>query len=366
MNFFKRLFGKSDRQAEPDYYGETDSASGHTEALEKTVFPDQDPLPAKAPERVENAVESSPVRVNSPELFSEELYDSLNRYYSAPELQIDLDLKDGEGTRLAAHEAFNGTFGEWQNIQSAWDRRSVLFALWDQTEFNKLRKWQIVERFVKDRAAMDAVQFQKENISADDFQDIRLIIALSRLYSVLDSPPTAMRYAKGAYELRPDLDIAKVEYANVLHLSGSAEDKELAHSLMNEVIEKKIAAADSGREVPLLNYFMFAPGYIDSPVFAASFLWAGNSDAEAWNRLAEEYYWSPEFRYEHAVFLSKNGEPFKAMAKLKVLADEFPWYKKGVLAAMDAIQRLRTQSNDQTVMGPELARMLQYQAMWNS
>jgi hypothetical protein len=364
MNFFKRLFGKSDKQQDTYGYEEQAPITEGPEMLEKTVFPDADPEPEEQAEIPAPAALPDPRTVNTTERFKTELYESLNRYYSAPELRVELNLKDAAGNSYAEHEAFNSTFEEWQGIRSGWDRRSVLYSLWDQSEFDKLQKWQVVERFVKDRSALDAVEYQKAHISNDDFQDIRVILALSKLYRVLDSPPTALRYAKGAYELRPDLDIVKVEYANVLHLSDTHEDRELAHRLINEVLTEKIAAAGTEAEIPLLNFFLFAPGYIDSSVFAVNFLQAGHCNAETWATVAEEYYWCPVFRYEHAVNLSQGGETLKALAKLNALADEFPWYKTGVTAAMSAIEQLREQSGQADFMDTEMTRMQQYQSMW--
>jgi hypothetical protein len=359
MNFFKRLFGKSDKEQERDYYEESVPVRENAEALEKTVFPDADP----APELVSAA--ATPINGNTPERFKAELYDSLNRYYSTPELRIELNLTDAAGKVYAEHEAFEATFTEWQGIQSVWDRRSVLFEHWDRTEFAKLQQWQALERFIKDRSALDAVAYQNEHLASEDFGDIRLVVALSKLYRVLDSPPMAMRYAKAAYELRPDLDLVRVEYANVLYLTGDADNRARAQEFIDDVIETKIAAS-AATQIPVLNYFMFAPDWIDSSVFAVIMLKAGNADAQAWERLAEEYYWCPVFRLEHAVYLSGAGEGLRSLAKLNSLADEFPWFRAGVVATVDAIGQVRRQAGNPDMMTTEMSRLEQYQLMWES
>ncbi len=345
MSIFKKLFGKTEKK--------------QTEKSQSTG------LPKEAQEEFLRMMKQMSSTSNTPEQFKIELYDSLNRYYSNPELRIKLNLTDKDGKVDKEHEAFGGTFIEWQQIKSIWDRRSVLFDFWDDTEFKKLQKWQIIERFTKDRYALKAIEFQKTDITIDDLQDIRLIISLSKMYRVMDSFEHALKYSKGAYELRPDLDIVTIEYANVLHLSNSEQDKELSHKIITEVIAKKVKETEE-KKVALLNYFMFSPDYIDSSVFAVSFLHQGNCDIETWEKLAEEYYWCPVFRYEHSTFLSKKGEPIRAMAKLSSLANEFPWYKTGVLANIDVINQMREQRNDQNFMAREMNQMEEYKKMWKN
>ncbi|TDW51919.1 hypothetical protein EV144_101597 [Flavobacterium sp. 270] len=316
-------------------------------------------------ENQQKAVNESSNLGNTPELFKKELYNSLDRYYSTPDSKISLNLTDKDGTVYKEHEAFEGTFENWKGIRSAWDRRSVLFEHWDTSLFNQLEKWQVIERFVKDRYGLKADEFKKNNIGTEDLRDIRLIVALSKLYRVLLSHQEALYYAEIAYELRPDLDIVKVEYATVLHLSSDEGDKEKSHTLMNEVIENKIKK-ETGTEVALLNYFFFSKDYIDSSIFTIMYLNAGNCDLETWDRLAEEYYWCPNFRYEHSVYLNNKGETLKAAAKLNSLADEFPWYKTAVLANISTIEQLRALSNNPDFMEKELIRMKQYTSMWTN
>ena len=345
MSIFKKLFGKTEKKKT-----ETSQGTGLSKEAQEELL------------RMTKQMSNSS---NTPEQFKIELYDSLNRYYASPELDIELDLVDKKGNKLEEHIGLNYTFSQWKEIQSIWDRRSLLFEQFDETEFAKLEKWQIIERFVKDRYGLKAIEFLKSNISKDDFQDIRLVIALSKLYRVMDAVENALHYAKGAYELRPDLEIVKVEYATVLHLSDSEDDKELSHKLLNEVLENKIKASED-KDIALLNYFMFSPDYIDSSVFALSFLSQGDCDIETWEKLAEEYYWCPVFRYEHSVFLNSKGETLRAMAKLNSLANEFPWYKAAVLANIDTINQMREQSNDKNFMSNEMKQMESYKSMWKN
>ena len=355
MSIFKRLFGR-DKSIEQN---KSIKNNDNFEELSSLPQKDQDLFL----DMMNKISADSVIETNTPELFKSEIYDSLNRYYSSPELTIKLNLTDKHGNSLKEHEAFDFTFGEWKKINSIWDRRAVLFEHWDETEFKNLQKWQILERFIKDRYALKAIDFQKSDVTENDFQDIRLIVALSKLYRALDSIPQAEHYAKGAYKLRPDLDIVKVEYANVLHLSVLQEEKDLSHKLIDEIIENKIKKSNE-KEISLLNFFVFSEDYIDSSIYAANFLNVGECDSEAWDKLAEEYYWCPIFRFEHSKFLSKNGDSLKALAKLDSLANEFPWFKSGVLANIDAIKQLRVQRNEPNLMNEEMSNMERFKAMW--
>lgn len=365
MSIFRRLFGKAENiekeinssKIEKNIDEPEEKAMNKLKSLPKK---DQD-LFLEMMNKLSGSNEISP---NTPELFKTELYDSLNRYYASPEFRIELNLKDDKGNLLEEHKAFDFTFNEWKKVRSIWDRRAILFEQWDETEFIKLQKWQIIERFVKDRYALKAIDFHKTNINKDDFQDIRLIVAISKLNRVLNRIPQALHYSKSAYEFKPDLDFVKTEYANSLHLSDSQEEKELSHKLINEVIENRVKNDANNKEIPLLNYFIFSIDYIDSSIFAVNFLKAGSCDEETWEKLAEEYYWCPIFRYEHSVFLSQNGENLRALAKLDSLANEFPWYKSGVLAYIDAINQLRIQNKNNLFMSEEMNKMEQYKSMW--
>lgn len=357
MSLFKRLFGKEEKKIETPQPNTVTDAPEHRASLSEK---EADIAPEKTHLSSGGTIAGAP----ETDLFKKELYDSLQRYYSIPELRYQLDLTDENGTVYAEHEAFDFTFGEWRKIQSVWDRRALFFAQWDETEFTKLEKWQVLERYVKDRQAVKAWEFQKAGLTQDDLLDIRVILALSKMFRALDVIPKAKLFAKGAYESRPDLDVVKVEYANVLQLSDSEEDKQLSYKLINEAIQTKISNS-AEKEIALLHYFLFAPQYLDSSVFAATFLAAAESDADTWDALAGDYYWCPFFRFEHAAFLSKKGEGLRSLAKLDSLADEFPWFKSGVLAYADAINQLRAQRNDPNFMATEMAKLDAYKAMWN-
>jgi hypothetical protein len=293
---------------------------------------------------------------NTPANFKTELFDSFQRYFSTPDLEFSINLTDTDGTIYEPHEAFNAVFDQWGKIMSKWDRLSLFFRFWDETEIDKLQKWQKLERYIKDRKALQALDYFKSNITKEDFIDIRAIIAVSKLYRILLLNDKAKYYAEAAYKLRPDLDIVKAEYATVLHLSESDFDNELSHKFMNEVLQERIAKSET-QKIALLNYFAFSKDYIDSSVFAVLYLNMGNCDLDTWNILAEEYYYCPIFRYEHAVKLGNVGNSLFALAKLYTLSTEFPWFKKALIATITGINQARTQMKNPEFMKEELIKL---------
>jgi len=317
MNLFKKLFGKSEKTKS------NTATSGQSNTKE---------------EEIKRMLKQMNISDKTPEMFHDELVDSLMRYNNDPVDIPEIKITNQDGKNLPPHIAFTELYQQWNEIQSPWDRRSLLFNHWDEANLDNLEKWQIIDRFVRDRYAPKAFQYVQTHISEEDLKNPKNAVALSKMYRSLDDKSSALKLAKSAYELDPDNDETKVEYATVLHLMQAPEDQELSHKLMSEVIENRIKASED-ENISLLNFFSFSPNYIDSSIFTMMYLMMGKSDIPTWEHFANEYYHCPYFRYEHSVFLSQNGESMRAMAKMNSLANEFPWHKDAVNSFIDTIHR---------------------------
>ena len=359
MSLFKKLFGK--KQTVSTSHTKQESPTPSKKESNSSINPG-------VQEELKKMMNQMQGPKKSVEQFEFELLnDSFARYHSNPGYRTEIEIQNEKGEVVPLHVALHEYYQEWQGISSFWDRMSLLYKYWDTQYYEKLEKWQIVERLVKDRYAMKAIKFHESSITQEDFQDMRLVVALSKLYRAMDSYENALNYAKGAYELRPDLAIVKTEYATVLHLSKNPEDQELAHKMIQEVLETKINEhiKDSDeKEIPLLNWFLFSNNYMDSSIFAAVYLQIGECDLDTWSTIANDYYWCPVFRYQHSVALSDAGEGMKAIAKLTSLSDEFPWYKPGVLACIDGINQIRNQLKSADMMEDAMKRMEHYKSVW--
>lgn len=346
MNFFKKLFGKT---SSPTSNQATQSSSDSNKSRE---------------EELSRMLQQMNIGDKTPEMFENELIESLMRYHNNPDEVPEINIKNQDGEVVPPHIAFPELYQTWSGIQSPWDRVSVLFRHWDDSFFDSLEKWQVIERFTKDRYATKAMEYMETEINDEDLKDPRIAVALSKMYRSLDLKEASTASAKSAYQLDPSLHIVRAEYATALHLSSDADEQKQSHSLMNELVESRIKESPD-ENISLLNFFAFSPNYIDSSIYILMYLTAGKCDISTWEHLAKEYYHCPIFRFEHAVFLSQNGESIRSMSKLNSLADEFPWFKDGVLTFIDTIHQYRKQTNNPSGMEKELQRMLEYKATWN-
>ncbi|WP_027380602.1 hypothetical protein [Chryseobacterium daeguense] len=283
--------------------------------------------------------------------FDHEIIEAFQRYYSDPTLTVNIEIKDDKGNVYPAHIAYGELFGEWLGIQSKWDRMSLLYRFWDDSQVKKLEDWQIIERYVKDRYPTHSLKYFEQNFPAKEKLNAQELVAISKMYRSLLNNKEARHYIDTAYQKFPEEDIVKVEYATVLHLSKNHEEKEDSHKIFLEVLDKKIEKKDTES---LLECFLFSEGYVDSSVFAMSFLLSAEADLNQWEILSEEYYYCPVFRYEHAVKLSQSDEGLRALAKLTSLSQEFPWFRTAVETTVKNIESMRKQLNSSNFMEKEL------------
>ncbi|NIF04573.1 hypothetical protein F3J23_03890 [Chryseobacterium sp. Tr-659] len=283
--------------------------------------------------------------------FDLEFIEAFKRFHSDPGIEINIEIKDGKGNILSAHQAYEDLFMEWSGIHSKWDRISLLYGFWDQSQFEKLEHWQVIERFVKDRYAKKALHYFEEKMSDKRHFTKEELVSISKLHRVLLDNATAREYIETAYQNHPEDDSVKVEYATVLHIVGNHSDKELSHQLFHDVFEKKIQRNDTES---VFDCFRFSEGYTDSSIFAMLYLMNTEADNDTWDYLAEEYYYCPVFRYEHAVQLSQTDNALRALAKLTSLSQEFPWFKMALESTIGNIRSMQRQLNAPDFMEKEL------------
>lgn len=283
--------------------------------------------------------------------FDVEIVEAFRRYYGDPGLNVSLSLEDDKGNTYAAHQAYEALFNEWLGIRSKWDRMSLFYRFWDQSQFEKLEDWQVIERFVKDRYSKKALEYFEEKMSHKRQFTKEELISLSKLHRALLNNPAAKEYIETAYHEHPEDDAVKVEYATVLHIIGNHSEKELSHQLFHEVLDKKIQQNDTES---VFDCFRFSKGYTDSSIFAMLYLMNTEADNDTWDYVAEEYYYCPVFRYEHAVQLAQTDNALRALAKLTSLSQEFPWFRTALESTIGNIKSMRKQLNNPDFMEKEL------------
>jgi len=228
---------------------------------------------------------------------------------------------------------------------------SVLYEFWDHSQLEKLQDWQIMERFTKDRYATKSLNYFRKKVEVKNQLTVEELVAASKLHRILLDNDSAMIYAKKAYENAPNNDLAKVEYASVLHLSKDTVKREKSHQIIGDVLEKKMKQNDSQN---IFDCFIFSENYLDSSVFAMAYLINSDADLETWDYVAEEYYYCPVFRYEHAVKLSESENTgLRALAKLTSLSQEFPWFTTALQSTIKNIESMRIQLGKNDFMEKE-------------
>lgn len=347
MGFFDFLFKKKKKKNQTD---ETSFKMDSPDEVATAILPEETPVAQV--EETNITPEETVTEINEDgNRFDLEMVEAFKRFHSDPGLEIDIKIKDDKGNSLSAHQAYSDLFTEWSGIQSKWDRISLFYRFWDHSQFEKLEDWQVIERFVKDRYAKKALLYFEKKISDKrDFTKEELV-SLSKLHRVLLDNNTAREYIETAYKNHSEDDSVKVEYATVLHIVGNHSDKELSHQLFHEVFDKKIQQNDTET---VFDGFRFSEGYTDSSIFAMLYLMNTEADNDTWDYVAEEYYYCPVFRYEHAVQLSQTDNALRALAKLTSLSQEFPWFKTALESTIGNIKSMRKQLNAPDFMEKEL------------
>ncbi|UEQ78405.1 hypothetical protein [Chryseobacterium arthrosphaerae] len=347
MGLFDFLFK---RKKKKDHINEVTFATDSPDEVITAVLPEETTVPSEEETSIISEETIAPISEEG-NLFDLEIIEAFKRYHCDPALDANLQTQDEKGNPCPAHQAYGDLFREWKGIQSKWDRISLFYRFWDQSQFEKLEEWQVIERYVKDRYPKKAVRYFDEKMADKRHFSKEELVSLSRLHRALLDNPTAKNYIETAYHDHPEDDSVKVEYATVLHIIGSHSEKELSHQLFHEVLDKKIQRNDTDS---VFDCFKFSEGYTDSSIFAMLYLMNTEADNDAWDYIADEYYHCPVFRYEHAVQLSQTGNGLRALAKLTSLSQEFPWFKTALESTIGNIKSMRKQLNDPDFMEKEL------------
>ncbi|REC61903.1 hypothetical protein DRF65_12810 [Chryseobacterium pennae] len=320
--------------------------------LEETTTPFTEETNTKSIEETPVELEETAFPLNEEgNRFDLEIIEAFRRYHCNPNLDVSFPLDDDRGNSISPHQAYGTLFKEWAGIQSKWDRISLFYQFWDQSQFEKLEQWQVIERFVKDRYSKKALQYFEESMSDKRQLTGEELVSLSKLHRVLLNNHAAKEYIETAYQNYPEDDAVKVEYATVLHIIGNHSEKESSHALFHEVLDKKIQQSDTES---VFECFKFSEGYTDSSIFAMLYLINTEADNETWDYVSEEYYYCPVFRYEHAVQLAQTDQSLRALAKLTSLSQEFPWFRTALESTIGNIRSMRKQLNDPDFMEKEL------------
>lgn len=278
------------------------------------------------------------------EKFEHHFYQTMNRYLCNPNANANLDVKDERGNKLPLAVAYPQLFNEWKSIRSVWDKRGIIYKFLDNILGSDLELWQVVERFVDDRYPHHALKIANENHKQADLDDANYWVAIAKAQFVLSRYTESEESANKSIKLDPNNRKGKITLADNLHLTNRQNE---AHELYEELLKSsKLSEIKEQTNVSLLQIVSFEEQILNSPLYAVNMLHGlPNADENVWDSIAGEFYYSPQFRAQHAYYLLNCNEHLKGLAKLISLSQEMPWYKEGVINAKSVIIQLGHEAN---------------------
>ncbi|HRB70526.1 MAG TPA: tetratricopeptide repeat protein [Flavobacterium sp.] len=283
--------------------------------------------------------------------FTIDFEDALKRYIGVTDGDVAYEFKDKKGNVIPPSYAFEGAYNQWKEIQSVWDKRGVIFAALDSVYFNRIPKAQVIERFVIDRYPEKALQFAAANLNETDYTDPEVLASLAKCHFILLNFDESIALAQKALEQDGDNKKAKIALADSFHLTGQHEE---AHQIYQQLLENSLRNEWKSDEINVLQLVDFKNDIIHSSVYAVALLSVPEADETIWNTVAEEFYYCPYFRSQHAFWSIRSGESLKGVVKLLATAQEFPWYRDAVVNAKSSILQFREQMQSDDLWENEL------------
>lgn len=283
--------------------------------------------------------------------FTFDFEDALKRYLGAHDEKVEYEFEDENGRIIPPSHAFKDVYNEWKTVQSVWDKRGVIFSGLDSIYLKELPKEQIIERFVIDRYPQKALFFVSEYSDKEDFQNPKFLASLAKCYFFLSDYDKSIEFANKALATESDNKKALIVLADSLHLKNQHNE---SHQIYDQILEKSKLKNWKNESVSIIELIGFSNNILNSSVYAVGLLSNNEVDENTWNKIAEEFYYCPYFRSQHAFWLLKKGESLKGMAKLLSTTQEFPWYKDAVIKAKSGIMQMREQMNSKSLWEEEL------------
>lgn len=344
MNFFKKLFGKSDKETKLKVVSQnkqdspiSDFSSAKKQPPVKEVKDVQQKRETPKAEQVKSKTTNPAPR------FKKEIEDTFPYYFSIPEMKgIDFTLNAENGSEILPHVAFPEQFKQWQEIQSIWDRRTVIYSILDHMYSNRLELWQVIERFTNDRYSHKALDIAEEHGQGEQLNNANYWYALGRAQFHAGRESEAEESLKKCLNIEKLHKRGRIAIADLYHTSGRHDE---AHRIYDTIISEHKLGSET-KSIKFIDFLGFK-GIMHSPVYAASYLEANpESTKETWDSIAGEFYYSPYFRTRHAFYLLGLDEGINKIAglvKLNTLTQEMPWYKEAVVNAYSIIDQLNMQ-----------------------
>jgi len=292
MSFLKRLFGKNDPGNRPNQTAQVDQ-------------------------------------------FNQEWFAAVKRFPIVAQFNnFRFDLKHPDtGDIMQPHEGIAGTFEDWLQVESPWDRRRLLFELLLNAVGRSLKNWQLANILVAIRRPDQAISlFNQEQAPPPDSEDYAdYCEAHARALQYLQRPQEAIEWAQKAHTAAKDNKTIQLRLADALIMTGECDKGHAIYSARMKDAPPSKAQTEEHVKHMFDTLFSLESGAVPSPVFAIDIgekLSDPQQVAEFWQLAEIEFYDSPYFRMHHAYYHLNHGDIPRAMAKLLTLVQEMPWLRE--------------------------------------
>lgn len=277
-------------------------------------------------------------------IFENEVEKIVKRYSHNNEILKVKEAKTDKDILFA--DFYPDEYSQWLKIRTLSDRRVIIYSLLDNLLWNKVQLWEKAERLIEARLPLKAYELLNE-VQPDENENLEMYYSIFAKTNIVmrEYDKALLQIIKGLNNF-PDSKSLKIQLADYYY-SIALCDK------YNEVIVELVKNLEpnnaSDMNIVFDGLFSYNDGQLRSMAFAVN-LGFSLSDPEQikifWERAADEFYFHPVFRLDHARYIleNRNKEDImdiaKAFVKYYYLLEEMPWQKEAAINALSLAETL--------------------------
>jgi tetratricopeptide (TPR) repeat protein len=276
------------------------------------------------------------------EQFELEFNNAVTRYVSDRYATVNLPAK--------AAFVFENVYEEWKQIEYAWDRKRCIFTALDGVFGETLALWQLAARLIDDRFPEKGLELAIKNATDTDLLTPEFWATVSKANFILRNYEDAEEDIKKCLGLDENNQMGLIMLADIYYWAGKTEEAlQIYHKILNSNLTE-----ERKKDLRFSELVGFTGGLVFSPMYAYAWLKEDkNATESAWAWAENEFYFSPQFRSQHAYWLIKNQNATDGFKKILYLSQEMPFFREAVVNASQLI----SQFNLETQLSEEKSRL---------